>query len=141
MDDITVILERARAFKKRPMDRPRGDKFVPLDPLLKDSPSVQQAIQGMMERFGCAREVAEDTLMRARNCGEILTPEELAGRLKVPISWIYAKQRARCKNPIPSKPMGRYVRFDWDQVVAWLENLSNTNGTNSNTVRSRKKRT
>ncbi|MGI0133402.1 MAG: helix-turn-helix transcriptional regulator [Candidatus Micrarchaeaceae archaeon] len=57
--------------------------------------------------------------------GEILTPEEVAERLKVPASWVYEKTRSRCKNPIPSKPLGRYVRFDWNEVVCWLEAQSN----------------
>jgi hypothetical protein len=57
--------------------------------------------------------------------GEILTPEELAERLKVPVRWVYEKQRSRCKNPIPSIPMGRYIRFDWNRVVRWLVDQSN----------------
>jgi excisionase family DNA binding protein len=50
----------------------------------------------------------------------ILTPEELAGRLKVPKSWVFEKTRARCQNPIPHYRIGRYVRFDWTRVVEWL---------------------
>ena len=52
---------------------------------------------------------------------ELLTPEELAERLKVPTSWVYEKRRPRCKNPIPAVPLGKIVRFDWDAIVAWLE--------------------
>jgi excisionase family DNA binding protein len=51
----------------------------------------------------------------------ILTPEELAARLKVPESWVYEKTRARCRNPIPCLRLGRYVRFDWSAVIAWLQ--------------------
>ncbi len=50
----------------------------------------------------------------------ILTPEEVAERLKVPPSWVYEKTRARCRNPIPCLRLGRYVRFDWAAVVTWL---------------------
>jgi hypothetical protein len=50
----------------------------------------------------------------------ILTPQELAGRLKVPLSWVFEKTRARCRNQIPCLRIGRYVRFDWKAVVAWL---------------------
>jgi hypothetical protein len=52
--------------------------------------------------------------------GDILTPEELAERLKVDVSWIYEKRRPRCKNPIPAIPMGKIIRFDWDKIVEWL---------------------
>ena len=47
--------------------------------------------------------------------GDILTPEELAGRLKVDVGWIYEKRRPRCKNPIPAIPMGKIIRFDSGQ--------------------------
>src|SRR5277367_2810124 len=52
---------------------------------------------------------------------DILTPEELAERLKVDVSWIYEKRRPRCKNPIPAIPMGKTIRFDWDKIVSWLQ--------------------
>jgi predicted DNA-binding transcriptional regulator AlpA len=65
---------------------------------------------------------------------EILKPEELAGRLKVPDSWVYEKTRGRCRTfpgssalgrasatgPIPCLRLGRYVRFDWTAVATWL---------------------
>jgi excisionase family DNA binding protein len=50
----------------------------------------------------------------------ILTPEEVAARLKVPESWVYEKTRARCRNPIPCLRLGRYIRFDWNAVIRWL---------------------
>ena len=50
----------------------------------------------------------------------ILTPEEVAARLKVPESWVYEKTRARCRNPIPCLRLGRYIRFDWNAVINWL---------------------
>jgi hypothetical protein len=58
---------------------------------------------------------------RYTNLGEILTPEELAQRLKVSVAWITEKRRPRCPNPIPAIPIGKQIRFDWDSVVKWLE--------------------
>jgi hypothetical protein len=55
------------------------------------------------------------------NLGEILTPEELAQRLKVTVEWVMEKRRPRCPNPIPALPIGKLIRFDWDSVVRWLE--------------------
>jgi Helix-turn-helix domain len=52
---------------------------------------------------------------------DILTPEEVAARLKVPDSWVYEKTRARCRNPIPCMHLGRYIRFDWNAVIIWLQ--------------------
>jgi excisionase family DNA binding protein len=53
---------------------------------------------------------------------DILTPEELAARLKVPKSWVYEKTRSRGRNqnPLPCLRLGRYIRFDWTKVVEWL---------------------
>jgi excisionase family DNA binding protein len=51
---------------------------------------------------------------------DILTPEEVAARLKVPDSWVYEKTRSRCRNPIPCLHIGRYIRFNWSAVVNWL---------------------
>ena len=94
---------------------------IPLDPLIAKSPSIKKAIAGMMAKTGCSRVDAEDAIMREQNFHELLTHEEIAERLKVPASWVYEKTRKGCRNPIPSIPMGRYIRFDWDAVVKWLE--------------------
>ena len=55
---------------------------------------------------------------------EILTPQELAVRLKVPVSWVYeqTRNRGRLRNrdPLPYCKMGRYLRFSWPEVAAWL---------------------
>jgi len=45
----------------------------------------------------------------------ILTPQELAKRLKVPLSWVYKQ-----KGSMPVLRCGRYLRFDWEAVVEWL---------------------
>ncbi len=115
---ISELVTRARAFTNG-RAKPKGK--IPLDPLIANSPSIVKAITGMMAKTGCSRADAEDAIMRAQNFHELLTHEEIAERLKVPASWVYEKTRKRCVNPIPSIPMGRYIRFDWDAVVKWLE--------------------
>jgi hypothetical protein len=53
----------------------------------------------------------------------ILTPKMLAKRLRVDVSWVYEKSRARDKHnprPLPVLRCGRYLRFDWKQVSEWL---------------------
>jgi excisionase family DNA binding protein len=52
---------------------------------------------------------------------DILTPEELAERLKVKRIWIFEMTRQRQRNPIPHYKVGRYLRFNWKDVGAWLE--------------------
>lgn len=51
---------------------------------------------------------------------ELITVEELAKRLNVPISWVYQRTRLG-QEAIPHVKMGKYVRFNWHQVVAFLE--------------------
>jgi len=51
---------------------------------------------------------------------DILTPEELAARLKVRKTWVYEQTRSRNPNPLPRLNTGRYLRFDWAKVVEWL---------------------
>ena len=51
---------------------------------------------------------------------DILTPAELAARLKVKPGWIYEKMRPRTGNPIPVIKMGRFLRFNWPAVAEWL---------------------
>jgi len=47
--------------------------------------------------------------------GPLLTPEELAQQLKVPLSWVYESSRQR---KIPTHRMGRYIRFSLVEVIA-----------------------
>ena len=56
--------------------------------------------------------------------GDILTPEQLAERLQVAPSWIYEKSRRRSRNPLPVFRIGRYLRFSWTAVCAWLATTS-----------------
>lgn len=58
----------------------------------------------------------------------LLTPAELAAKLNVPVSWIREKTRERARirdeDPLPIVRLGKYVRFDWSEVEAWLKRQS-----------------
>jgi excisionase family DNA binding protein len=58
----------------------------------------------------------------------LLTPEQLARRLSVPTSWIREKTRERARvrdeDPLPVVRLGKYTRFSWEQVEAWLKRQS-----------------
>jgi len=53
---------------------------------------------------------------------DILTPDELAARLKVGVAWVYEKTRSGGKygRPLPVLRCGRYLRFSWTDVCEWL---------------------
>jgi len=56
--------------------------------------------------------------------GVLLTPAELAERLAVPQTWVREKTRERARrrdhDPLPVVRLGKYVRFSWPAVSAWL---------------------
>jgi len=59
--------------------------------------------------------------------GQILSPLQLAERLQVKVSWIYEMSRSRGRHngcgqsrPLPVMRCGRYLRFYWPDVCAWL---------------------
>jgi excisionase family DNA binding protein len=58
--------------------------------------------------------VREELKAAANGTRELLGPEELAKRLKVPISWVYEQSR---QNQIPTHRIGRYIRFDLAEVL------------------------
>src|SRR5262245_2178927 len=56
---------------------------------------------------------------------EILTPQQVAERLQLPESWVYEQTRNRASvrgaDPLPYMKVGRYLRFKWSDVLAWLD--------------------
>ena len=61
------------------------------------------------------------------NPADLLTPDELAARLKVSKQWIYDAMRpgknriSAARPPIPCIKMGRYLRFNWPDISEWLQ--------------------
>ena len=49
----------------------------------------------------------------------LLTAEELAVNLNVPLSWVYEQSRT---GNIPTHRIGRYIRFDLSEVLACQKN-------------------
>jgi hypothetical protein len=52
--------------------------------------------------------------------GDILTPQELAKRLKVPVSWVYKHTDNSRANRLPVLRCDGFLRFSWPDVCAWL---------------------
>ena len=48
----------------------------------------------------------------------LLDAKEVAARLNVPVSWVREQTRL---DAIPHVRLGRYVRFEWPEVEAWIE--------------------
>jgi excisionase family DNA binding protein len=51
---------------------------------------------------------------------DLLTPAELAERLKVPQSWVYEQMRPSHHSSMPVLRAGRHLRFSWTAICAWM---------------------
>jgi excisionase family DNA binding protein len=57
---------------------------------------------------------------RATPTNEILTVNEVAELLRVPVSWVYDRTRKRSADRLPGIRLGKYWRFRYDDIVDWL---------------------
>jgi excisionase family DNA binding protein len=55
------------------------------------------------------------------NHDRLLTIREVAEMLQVPISWIYCRTRKRSLERLPGYRLGKYWRFDRDEVLTWVQ--------------------
>jgi excisionase family DNA binding protein len=51
----------------------------------------------------------------------LLTIDDVAELLKLPVSWVYERTRRRSSDCIPGFRLGKYWRFRHAEVLAWLE--------------------
>jgi len=51
----------------------------------------------------------------------LLSVEDVAELLKVPVSWVYDRTRKRGLERIPGFRLGKYWRFRSEDIFAWLE--------------------
>jgi hypothetical protein len=52
---------------------------------------------------------------------EFLTEQELAERLKMRVSTLRTSRSRQTAETIPYLKIGSLVRYDWDEVQAWLK--------------------
>ncbi len=72
--------------------------------------TLETALESLLRRI--VREELQS--LENGNAAELLTPEELAARLKVPLSWVYEQSR---QGNIPTRRLGRYIRFNLHEVI------------------------
>lgn len=63
--------------------------------------------------------------MQANN--ELLTLEEMAARLRVNQSWLYRQTKQHGAGSIPRMKVGKYLRFNEAEVMAWLKGRQDEN--------------
>ena len=58
--------------------------------------------------------------MSAQSNCELMTVQQVAELLQVPVSWIYGRMRKRSLERLPAYRLGKYWRFDRNEVLAWV---------------------
>jgi excisionase family DNA binding protein len=84
---------------------PTSSRPRPVDPL--DTPSRE--------------DTNEATEEGRKGTGRLLTVEEVASLLHVPVSWVYGRIRKRSLERLPGYRLGKYWRFREDEIHAWVE--------------------
>jgi excisionase family DNA binding protein len=59
--------------------------------------------------------------MGVRDIESLLTVEEVAEMLKVPVSWVYERTRRRTVDRLPGIRLGKYWRFRESDLLEWIE--------------------
>jgi len=95
------------------MSAKRGLKTVPMG-RSKYAPSA-----GARERLIKARDRMKTTGGRGLGAtGSLMDAKAAAKLMGVPYTWLLAQAR---ENKIPHHKLGHYVRFDPDDLIAWLD--------------------
>jgi excisionase family DNA binding protein len=68
--------------------------------------------------------LATDDLPRVSpDAGSLLTAQDVADLLKVPVSWVYEHTRSRGASRLPYIKLGKYLRFEERAIREFLERL------------------
>lgn len=58
---------------------------------------------------------------RGQASSRLLTVEEVADLLHVPVSWVYGRMRKRSQERLPAYRLGKYWRFREDEIHSWVK--------------------
>jgi len=61
------------------------------------------------------------TAKERRDENNLLTVQEVAELLQVPVSWVYERVRKRSLERLPGYRLGKYWRFSRAEVLTWIE--------------------
>ncbi len=62
----------------------------------------------------------EATVRSETGTGYLLTVQEVADLLRVPVSWVYGRMRSRSRERLPGYRLGKYWRFQKEEVLTWV---------------------
>jgi excisionase family DNA binding protein len=87
-------------------------KVVPISPEAVPEKNGDDMIVTL--RVSQLRALIREELAALNGHSELFTPEELAERMKLPVSWVYEQSR---QGNIPTHRLGRYLRFSLVEVL------------------------
>jgi excisionase family DNA binding protein len=101
--------------------RRRGFHFdVPNNPDSSRVHGLRHAVISSSVESVAQSEPKESAVLSPGMSDRLLSVEEVAELLQVPLSWVYDRTRSRGLNRIPGFRLGKYWRFDEGEVRAWL---------------------
>ena len=56
---------------------------------------------------------------------DLLTVQEVAKKLRVPVSWVYERTRRRGIEKMPHLKLGKYLRFRYSEIHEWINKQRN----------------
>jgi len=74
----------------------------------------------------CSQEAQDNVEHSAATAGgentePLLSVRDVGRLLQVPVSWVYGRMRKRSREPLPAYRLGKYWRFQREEVLAWVE--------------------
>jgi len=58
---------------------------------------------------------------QTKNTDALILPEQMAAELNVKPSWLYRQTMSRGQGSIPRVMVGKYLRFNRDDVFDWIK--------------------
>jgi excisionase family DNA binding protein len=58
---------------------------------------------------------------KEESSGRLLTVQEVASLLHVPVSWVYGRMRKRSLERLPAYKLGKYWRFREHEILHWVQ--------------------
>lgn len=97
----------------------RSERLSRISQQGKSSPPASPAVEAL--NLSTAGATNGTTGGGERGKGQLLTVQEVAELLRVPVSWVYGRTRKRSSERLPGYRLGKYWRFREDEILAWVK--------------------
>jgi excisionase family DNA binding protein len=113
----------SRQHAPRPAMSPLPSRFDSLPGNLPETPPQLPCASPSVKTFDppLGEPANEATGGATREKHHLLTVQEVAELLRVPVSWVYERTRRRSLDRLPGYRLGKYWRFNQNEVLAWVK--------------------